>query len=126
MKLRRASIKARSPIQIAFPIQFERMSDDYQNNHYVPAWYQRRFMPVGHKEQELYCLDFAPGFIVDSGGIVRARRAVRRQGFRRCFAEKDLYTTRFGAEESTTPDVEQLTSSATFPTAASVAKPSRI
>lgn len=76
------------------------MSNEYQNNHYVPAWYQRRFVPVGQKDQELFYLKLQPGFIVDSRGIVHPRRVVRRQGFKYCFAEKDLYTTRFGAEES--------------------------
>ena len=76
------------------------MSKEYQNNHYVPAWYQRRFVPVGQKDQELYYLDFQPGFFVDPRGIAHARCEVRKQGFKHCFAEKDLYTTRFGAEES--------------------------
>jgi hypothetical protein len=76
------------------------VSNEYQNNHYVPAWYQRRFVPVGQRDQELYYLDFNPGFFVDPRGIAHARRAVRKQGFRHCFAEKDLYTTRFGVEES--------------------------
>ena len=30
------------------------MLNEYQNNHYVPAWYQRRFVPVGQKDQELF------------------------------------------------------------------------
>lgn len=45
-------------------------------------------------------MDFQPGFFVDSRGIAHAQRSIRRHGFRLCFAEKDLYTTRFGAEES--------------------------
>ena len=65
------------------------MSDDYKNNHYVPAWYQKRFVPAGQKDQELYYLDFQPGFFVEPRGIVHPQRAVRRQGFRLCFAEKD-------------------------------------
>src|SRR5437763_12150775 len=76
------------------------MSDEYRNNHYVPAWYQKRFVPVGQKDQELYYLDLRPGYFVDSRGIAHPKRPVRRQGFKLCFAEKDLYTTKFGAEES--------------------------
>src|SRR5712692_3266380 len=76
------------------------MSNEYQNNHYVPAWYQKRFVPAGQKDQELHYLDFQPGSFADQRGIVHPRRALRRQGFRLCCAEKDLYTTRFGAEES--------------------------
>lgn len=76
------------------------MSNEYQNNHYVPAWYQKRFVPVGQRDQKLFYLDFQPGFFVDSKSIAHARPAVRKQGFKHCFAAKDLYTTRFGAEES--------------------------
>src|SRR5258708_31691369 len=51
------------------------MSNQYQNNHYVPAWYQKRFVPVGQKDQELYYLDFKPGFFVDSRGVTHLWRA---------------------------------------------------
>src|ERR1700677_3092155 len=76
------------------------MSSDYQNNHYVPVWYQKRFLPPGQKDQELYYLDFQPGFLIGSNGIICPRLDVRRKGFKHCFAQKDLYTTRFGAVES--------------------------
>jgi hypothetical protein len=76
------------------------MSNDYRNNHYVPVWYQSRFVPVGQQDQELFYLDFSPGSFVDPRGKSHPRRAVRRQGFRCCFAAEDLYTTKFGAEES--------------------------
>jgi hypothetical protein len=84
-------------------IQF--MSNEYENNHYVPAWYQKRFLPAGQRDQELYYLDLKPGYIVDPQGNVRARRAVRRRGFRLCFSERDLYTTRFGSDVSN--DIEK-------------------
>jgi hypothetical protein len=74
------------------------MPGECQNNHYVPVWYQKRFLPVGQMDQELYYLDFQPGFFVDSNGVTRSRRTVRKQGFTCCFAEKDLYTIRFGVE----------------------------
>lgn len=76
------------------------VSNEYQNNHYVPAWYQKRFLPVGQKDQELCYLNFQPGFLVDSRGIAHPRHAIRKLGFKHCFAEKDLYTTRFGVEVS--------------------------
>ena len=76
------------------------MSSEYQNNHYVPVWYQKRFVPAGQQAQEFFYLDLQPGYFVDPRGISHSKRALRRQGFRMCFAEKDLYTTRFGAEES--------------------------
>jgi hypothetical protein len=76
------------------------MSTEYQNNHYVPEWYQKRFLLPGQKEQALFYLDFQPGFSVDAKGGVRPNQAIRRKGPRHCFAEKDLYTTAFGNEES--------------------------
>src|SRR5208337_2543821 len=45
-------------------------------------------------------LDLRPGFFVDPRGTAHPRRAIRKQGFKHCFAEKDLYTTRLGIEES--------------------------
>lgn len=76
------------------------MSDQYRNNHYVPQWYQKRFLPIGQKDQELYYLELKPGIYVDPRGIIHKKRA-RRLGFKFCFAETDLYTTKFGTEEST-------------------------
>jgi hypothetical protein len=76
------------------------MSNEYRNNHYVPVWYQRRFVPAGQQAQELLYLDLKPGCFVDSRGVSHSNRALKRQGFRKCFAESDLYTRRFGAEES--------------------------
>lgn len=82
------------------------MSNEFRNNHYVPEWYQRRLLPSGQKNQELFYLDLKPGIFVDPRGVVHPRRAVRKQGFRYCFTEQDLYTTYFGAEEST--KIEQI------------------
>ncbi|HTD68388.1 MAG TPA: DUF4238 domain-containing protein [Candidatus Limnocylindria bacterium] len=76
------------------------MSNEYRNNHYVPVWYQKRFVPVGQQAQEIHYLDLRPGYFVDPRGIAHSKRALRRQGFRKCFAEDNLYTTKFGAEES--------------------------
>jgi hypothetical protein len=33
------------------------MSTEYKNNHYVPVWYQRRFLPAGQKDNEFFYLD---------------------------------------------------------------------
>jgi hypothetical protein len=77
------------------------MSNKYRHNHYVPEWYQKRFVIPGQKDNELYQLDFQPGFLVDPRGVIHPKQAVRRQGFRQCFAENDLYTARLGELEST-------------------------
>lgn len=76
------------------------MSNEYRNNHYVPEWYQKRFLLPGQKDNELHYLDFKPGEFVDPRGVAHPKKAVRRQGFGYCFAEEDLYTARFGSTES--------------------------
>ncbi len=81
------------------------MSKEYENNHYVPIWYQKQFLPVNQKDQELYYLDLNPSVIVDPRGVSHPRRAVRRLGFKYCFAEKDLYTRTFGEDKS--KDIEK-------------------
>ena len=82
------------------------MSSEYRNNHYVPIWYQRRFLPSGQRDKELFYLNLNPATVRDSQGIIHTKNAVRRLGFRHCFVERDLYTIRFGSEESTR--IEQL------------------
>jgi hypothetical protein len=77
------------------------MSSEYRNNHYVPVWYQKRFLPPRQHDKELFYLDLKPEVVRDSKGQPHTKHAVRRLGFKHCFAVKDLYTTRFGAEEST-------------------------
>jgi hypothetical protein len=77
------------------------MSTEYRHNHYVPEWYQKRFIPADQVDRKLYLLDFTPDTLIDSRGVPHPRNAVRRLGFRYCFAERDLYTTYFGSAEST-------------------------
>ncbi len=82
------------------------MSGLYKNNHYVPQWYQKRFLPVGQTNQELYYLDLKPESFTDPRGTVHQKSGIHKWGFKQCFAEEDLYTTTFGSEEST--KIEQL------------------
>ncbi len=77
------------------------MPIEYRHNHYVPVWYQKRFLPAGEKDQELFYLDLKPEILVDPRGVARPKRAVRRLGFKHCFVQRDLYTTQFGSQEST-------------------------
>ena len=77
------------------------MSTEYRNNHYVPVWYQKRFVPPGQRDKELFYLNLMPSSVSDSRGHLHTKNTVRRLGFKHCFAEKDLYTTQFGSEEST-------------------------
>lgn len=76
------------------------MSAEYTNNHYVPQWYQRQFIPAVHADRELYLLDLKPERFRDGRGVRRRYKALRRTGPRKCFAIENLYTTRFGGIES--------------------------
>jgi len=77
---------------------------DYRNNHYVPEWYQYRFFPDCANEKKFYYLDLAPDVAINNGKRYQ-RKALLRWGPPRCFRERDLYTTRLGAWEST--EIEQ-------------------
>jgi hypothetical protein len=81
------------------------VSDGHRNNHFVPQWYQRRFVAPGQKDKELHYLDLQAGYFVDRAGTCHPRRPVRRLGPRSCFVVMDLYTTRLGQEISV--DVEK-------------------
>ena len=73
---------------------------DFRNNHYVPKWYQKRFLAAGAREQTFYYLDLHPP-LVTSGERSHRRAALLRWGPQRCFVARDLYTTRFGRWFST-------------------------
>ncbi len=76
----------------------------YKENHYVTQWYQRRFLPTTG-EQKFRYLDLRPETFLDAKGIKRRKKSLQRWGTDRCFKQTDLYTTRFGAAEST--EIEQ-------------------
>src|SRR5690606_27404022 len=73
----------------------------YRRNHYVPQWYQRRFLMPGDAEAKLFHLDLKPEVVKHPDGVERPRNALMRWGPVRCFKQDDLYTTRFGRLEST-------------------------
>jgi len=81
------------------------MSGEYRNNHYVPIWYQKRFVSDPISEHELYYLSLKPPQFIDSKGKVHTGNAVKRLGFKHCFAEENLYT-----ETSTALNQEHLRS----------------
>ena len=74
----------------------------YRHNHYVPVWYQRRFMLPG--QGVYHYLDLKPA-VVESHGRRHVRRALRLLGPVSCFAQADLYTTKWGNIENT--EIEQ-------------------
>lgn len=82
------------------------MPDDFRHNHYVPRWYQERFLPAERKQRELYYLHKEPRTLRDG----RSRRItlpeVERRTLKNCFAERDLYMLTFRDVSST--DLERL------------------
>lgn len=60
-------------------------------NHYVPEWYQRRFLPSGHGS--FFYLDFYPERKKLSDGRIIVMKGSHRWGPKKCFWEEDLYTT---------------------------------
>ncbi len=74
----------------------------YVRNHYVPIWYQRRFMAAG--QSKYYRLDLHPE-VVKSGNKQYTRRDLHHWGPANIFAEGDLYTTRWGNISNT--EIEQ-------------------
>jgi uncharacterized protein DUF4238 len=66
-------------------------------HHYVPRWYQRRFLKTG--QYKYHYLDLHPG-IVYSNGVRHERNALLNWGPDRCFYRNDLYTLDLGTWSS--------------------------
>jgi len=82
------------------------MTNEYHHNHYVPEWYQKRFIDPSEQDQVLYYLNLNPETFVDPRGISHRKEPLKKTGTKQCFAEDNLYTTTFGATEST--KIEQI------------------
>ncbi len=72
----------------------------YSRNHYVPEWYQKRFLSDAMLEKKFFYLDLKPERITRNGKTY-IRKDLLRWGPNRCFLEDNLYTTSFGDWEST-------------------------
>ena len=73
------------------------MDRGYQHNHYVPEWYQKRFLADG--QSQYYYLDLRPDTITKNGHSY-SRNELMRWGPKKCFARDDLYTTSWGGLEN--------------------------
>jgi hypothetical protein len=76
--------------------------EDFRHNHYVPEWYQKRFMRPD--EGKYWYLDLKPEQVIQNGHKF-ARRALLPWGPASCFAEDDLYTTKWDTQENV--DIEK-------------------
>lgn len=74
-----------------------------RKNHYVPVWYQRRFL--SNKSDNLFCLSLDYHKQLPDGRII-SYREVSKWPPSKCFYERDLYTTQFG--EILNDEIERL------------------
>lgn len=74
-------------------------------NHYVPQWYQSGFLAP--EASKFVVLDKHPETrTLDDGRIVPTQSPIQNWGTKRCFFERDLYTTFFG--EDVNDEIERL------------------
>src|SRR5258708_6823186 len=66
-------------------------------HHYVPQWYQRRFLAAG--TTQYFYLDLHPETVVQDG-VSHQRRALLKWGPAKCFYKDNLYTLTFGHKTS--------------------------
>lgn len=78
----------------------------YKNHHYVPQWYQKRFLEPSASQNVLHYLNLRPRVLRDAHGRQRELPSRRRRPLGKCFVEEDLYTLRLGRAKSTL--IEQL------------------
>jgi hypothetical protein len=67
------------------------------DHHYVPQWYQRRFLKDG--QTSYHYLDLHPD-VVQRDGVKYQRKALMPWGPKRCFYKEDLYTVKLGGWSS--------------------------
>jgi len=73
-------------------LRFDNVTN-FRHNHYVPVWFQKRFMNPG--ESKYYRLDRKPDPIRNTGENL-FRYEIHHWSPKRIFVEDDLYTTRLG------------------------------
>lgn len=71
-------------------------------HHYVPRWYQKKFLKPG--QFEYFYLQLKPESI-DHNGVKHQKRSLFRRGPAACFYENDLYALKFG--KATTDAMEK-------------------
>ncbi len=75
---------------------------EFRHNHYVPEWYQARFLLPGQTQYNY--LDLKPDEIIREGHRYR-RKALMKWSPKLCFARNDLYTVDWG--DSANVDIEK-------------------
>ncbi len=82
------------------------MAEDFTHNHYVPEWHQKRFISSDRPANDLLYLKLKPEIHLDSHNQPHEGKSLYKWGPKKCFAQDDLYTARFGNYESR--DIERL------------------
>ena len=82
--------------------EMKRCQQQSHAHHYVPQWYQRRFMLPG--QSEFFLLDLHPAVTVHHG-VSHKHRDSFRSVPKRCFFEDDLYTLAF--DRGTSDEMER-------------------
>jgi hypothetical protein len=67
-----------------------------RDNHYVPIWYQKGFLPP--RGNKLHYLNLAPDEIFLPNGQTKLHNALSEKHPRQCFYQTDLYSTFFGTQ----------------------------
>lgn len=67
-----------------------------RDNHYVPIWYQNRFLKPS--QSQYHYLDLSPDPIPLPDGRTKFRKDLLPWGPKSCFCHRDLYTTFFGEQ----------------------------
>lgn len=89
-----------SPIRFIFPKRtLKKVMDISRLNHYVPVWYQKRFLPPG--VENLFYLDLYPEKKLLPDGRIVTLKDCHHWGHKSCFKAKDLYTTFFSVFQMT-------------------------
>jgi len=77
---------------------------EYISNHYVPEWYQRRFLSAD--ENSFSYLDLRPDMVMGKEGHIYYSKDLQKWGPVKCFCQDDLYTMKFQGVDRR--DIEKL------------------
>lgn len=78
----------------------------YVNHHYVPQWYQKRFLEPSSQRSVLHYLSLRPQLLRDAQGRQHDLPVRRQRPIKKCFTQPDLYTLRNRGLKSTV--IEQM------------------
>ena len=76
------------------------MPQEYKYNHYVPEWYQKNFIPASNQHGQYYYLKLKPTQHRNKRNELIEENPLRFLSPCKCFAQNNLYTTRFNGIQS--------------------------